>query len=41
MQDEVLYKRGFLTTYLCVTKDEARKILMEIHEGSCGDHIGG
>ena len=25
----------------CVTKEEAKTILAEIHEGECGDHSGG
>lgn len=37
----VLYRRGSLTPLLwCVIKDEAKTILSDIHEGSCGDHTG-
>lgn len=41
MHDGVLYMIGFSILLLrCVAKDEARKILMEIHKGSYGDHTG-
>ncbi|WJX45371.1 hypothetical protein P8452_32256 [Trifolium repens] len=37
-----LYKRGFSTPLLlCVSEMEAQRILKEIHDGSCGNHIGG
>ncbi|CAJ2642757.1 uncharacterized protein LOC123899916 [Trifolium pratense] len=37
-----LYKRGFSSPMLlCVNEEEAKGILKEIHEGSCGSHIGG
>jgi hypothetical protein len=37
-----LYKRGFSTPLLlCVGELEAQRILQEIHDGSCGNHIGG
>jgi hypothetical protein len=36
-----LYKRGFSgPLMLCVSQEEAKGILEEIHEGSCGSHIG-
>ncbi|GAU44771.1 hypothetical protein TSUD_138830 [Trifolium subterraneum] len=36
-----LYKRAFLALMLlCVSNTEACKIIKEIHEGSCGSHIG-
>ncbi|MCI91655.1 hypothetical protein A2U01_0112949, partial [Trifolium medium] len=25
---------------LCVSEREARRIMLEVHEGSCGSHIG-
>jgi transposase InsO family protein len=37
-----LYKRGFSTPLLlCVSEMESQRILKEIHDGSCGNHIGG
>jgi hypothetical protein len=37
-----LYKRGFSTpVLLCVSELESQRILKEIHDGSCGHHIGG
>ncbi|GAU52027.1 hypothetical protein TSUD_418500, partial [Trifolium subterraneum] len=37
-----LYKRGFSSPMLlCVGETESRRILNEIHNGSCGSHIGG
>ncbi|MCH90339.1 gag-pol polyprotein, partial [Trifolium medium] len=36
-----LYKRGFsYPLLLCVGKEESKDILKEVHEGSCGSHIG-
>ena len=36
-----LYKRGFSAPILkCVRKEDANYILMEVHEGICGNHIG-
>ena len=36
-----LYKRGFSMPILkCVGKEDANYILMEVHEGVCGNHIG-
>ncbi|GAU31520.1 hypothetical protein TSUD_332960 [Trifolium subterraneum] len=36
-----LYKRGFSSPLLlCVSTAEAQRILNEIHDGSCGNHIG-
>ncbi|GAU50294.1 hypothetical protein TSUD_137480 [Trifolium subterraneum] len=36
-----IYKRGFSAhMLLCVSNTEACRILKEIHEGSCGSHIG-
>ncbi|XP_059650748.1 uncharacterized protein LOC132296579 [Cornus florida] len=38
----VLYKKVFSLPYLrCVSAEEARYILKEIHEGDCGNHAGG
>ena len=35
-----LYKRGFFTPILkCVGKEDVNYILMEVHEGVCGNHI--
>jgi ribonuclease HI len=42
MIGDKLYKRGFSTPLLlCVGDMESRRIMHEIHEGSCGNHIGG
>ena len=39
--NDTLYKRGFSMTYWrCVSKEEAKYVLEEIHEVICGDHIG-
>ena len=36
-----LYKRGFSTPILkCIGKEDANYILREVHEGTCGNHIG-
>jgi hypothetical protein len=41
MLGDRLYKRGFSgPMLLCVSKEEAKEILEEVHEGSCGSHIG-
>nr|XP_025625780.1 uncharacterized protein LOC112718093 [Arachis hypogaea] len=37
-----LYRRRFSQPLLkCLNKDEAREVMSEIHEGVCGNHIGG
>ncbi|XP_016169100.1 uncharacterized protein LOC107611716 [Arachis ipaensis] len=37
-----LYKRGFSQPLLCcLSKDEAKVVMDEVHEGVCGNHIGG
>ncbi|XP_016205400.1 uncharacterized protein LOC107645794 [Arachis ipaensis] len=37
-----LYRRGFSQPLLkCLNKDEAKEVMDEIHEGVCGNHIGG
>ena len=37
--NDTLYKRGFSMPYLkCVDEKEAKYILVEIHQGICGDH---
>ena len=36
-----LYRRGFSTPWLkCLNKQEAEKVIQEIHEGICGAHAG-
>ncbi|MCH79825.1 RNA-directed DNA polymerase (Reverse transcriptase) [Trifolium medium] len=41
MVGDKLYKRGFSSPMLlCVSERESRVIMEEIHEGSCGSHIG-
>jgi ribonuclease HI len=42
MIGDKLYKRGFAAPMLlCVGELESQRILREIHDGSCGNHIGG
>nr|XP_025697379.1 uncharacterized protein LOC112798324 [Arachis hypogaea] len=37
-----LYRRGFSQPLLkCLNNDEAREVMDEVHEGVCGNHIGG
>ena len=36
-----LYKRGYSRALLnCITKEQAKYVLGEIHEGACGNHSG-
>ena len=36
-----LYKRGFFTPFLkCISGEDTRYVLREVHEGVCGNHIG-
>jgi len=36
-----LYRKGYSTSLLkCITKDKAKYVLKEIHEGVCGSHSG-
>ena len=38
---DVLYKRGFFRLYLrCLSYDEAKYVMREVHEGICGNHSG-
>ncbi|KAL8091611.1 hypothetical protein AgCh_034024 [Apium graveolens] len=40
--DGILYKRSFVVPYLrCLRPDEARLALEEVHDGICGQHLGG
>ncbi|KAL2245842.1 UNVERIFIED_CONTAM: Transposon Tf2-11 polyprotein [Sesamum indicum] len=42
MVDGELYKRGFSLPLLkCLTSEEENYVLREIHEGICGNHLGG
>ncbi|KAL2237688.1 UNVERIFIED_CONTAM: hypothetical protein Sindi_0960500 [Sesamum indicum] len=42
MMDGDLYKRGFSLALLkCLTSEERNYVLREIHEGICGNHLGG
>ena len=42
IQDGVLYRRGFSAPLLrCVENEEAKIILSDVHEGTCGSHAGG
>ncbi|XP_025636025.1 uncharacterized protein [Arachis hypogaea] len=37
-----LYRRGFSQPLLrCLDQDQAREVMNEVHEGVCGNHIGG
>ena len=39
--DGVLYRRGYTLLFLqCLDEDDADYILMEVHEGVCGNHSG-
>ncbi|KAM2737218.1 hypothetical protein PS2_024808 [Malus domestica] len=39
--NDQLYKRGFNLPYLrCLTPTKAETVILEIHEGVCGDHAG-
>ncbi|PNX59783.1 hypothetical protein L195_g059859, partial [Trifolium pratense] len=41
MVDDKLFKRGFASPLLlCVSEQEAKGILEEVHEEACGNHIG-
>ena len=36
-----LYKRGFFTPFLkCISGEDTRYVLREVHKGICGNHIG-
>ena len=36
-----LYKRGFFTPFLkCISGEDTKYVLREVHEGVCGNHIG-
>ena len=36
-----LYKRGFFTPFLkCISEEDTKYVLREVHEGICGNHIG-
>ena len=42
MIDGILYKKSFIIPYLkCLRTDEAQEALKEVHEGICGQHLGG
>ncbi|KAL2224042.1 UNVERIFIED_CONTAM: Transposon Tf2-12 polyprotein [Sesamum indicum] len=42
MMDGDLYKRGFSLPLLkCLTSEEGNYVLREIHDGICGNHLGG
>jgi len=42
LYEGILYKRSFAQPLLrCVTPEEGRKILEELHEGVCSTHAGG
>lgn len=38
----ILYRKSFVIPYLrCLRPDEAYEALKEVHEGVCGQHLGG
>ncbi|XP_063942737.1 uncharacterized protein LOC135150384 [Daucus carota subsp. sativus] len=40
--ERILYKKSCVIPYLkCLRPDEAREALKEVHEGICGQHLGG
>jgi ribonuclease HI len=42
LSGEVLYKRSFDGLLLrCLNESEARKVIIDVHEGSCGSHSSG
>ncbi|XP_068497679.1 uncharacterized protein [Phaseolus vulgaris] len=41
MIDQDLYRRGYSTPLLkCLTKEQSKYVLQEIHNGACGNHYG-
>jgi hypothetical protein len=39
--DGILYKKGVVQPLVkCISQNEGKEILQEIHSGSCGSHIG-
>ncbi|XP_012853632.1 PREDICTED: uncharacterized protein LOC105973157 [Erythranthe guttata] len=42
LDGDILYKRGYIRPHLrCLSIQEGQYVLREIHEGCCGDHVGG
>lgn len=42
VMEGILYRRGYSMPLLrCVTIDQSKNLLIEVHEGFCGDHAGG
>ena len=40
--DRKLYRRSFAGPYLlCLHPEKVRELLIELHEGVCGGHVGG
>lgn len=40
--DDLLYKRSLVIPYLkCLRPQESKEALKEVHEGICGQHLGG
>ena len=40
--DRVMYRKGYSMPLLqCVTKTEAELLMIEVHEGFCGNHTKG
>ena len=42
VMEGILYRRGYSMPLLrCVTIDQSKNLLVEVHEGFCSDHAGG
>jgi len=42
LMDGVLFRHGFTHPILtCVSGDQCTRIMVELHEGICGSHVGG
>ena len=40
--DGRLYRRGYSMPLIrCITPENAKELMKEVHEGFCGDHAGG
>ena len=42
LYDDKLYRRGYSMPLLkCIPSTEAKYVMSKIHEGICGNHVGG
>ena len=42
LMDGALFRHGFTHPILmCVSEDQCKRIMVELHEGICGSHVGG